>query len=167
MGRAAGAQPCRVLPRLLALTTAWLRLLLQMPFISFSCSILSLLVMASNYAYALDSTVMEQHLSAGAPLLGTFTQSTDPLASWMSTFGDSATIESLSIPGTHDSLACGFSQAKHWPFLILPLVGNVTGSLSNVFQTQVGLSTLEICHVLTDQIRIFRSLANSTKVFAL
>lgn len=135
---------------LLALTTTWLGPLLQMPFKSFSCTILSLLVMASNYAYALDSTQMEQHLSAGAPLLGAFSQSTDPLASWMSTFGDNATIESLSIPGTHDSLACEFSQADRWHLLMLPLVGNVSGSLSNVFQTQVGLSTFKICHVLTD-----------------
>ena len=100
--------------------------------------------MASNYAYALDSSEMEQHLSAGAPLLGTFSQSTDKLASWMSTFGDNATIESLSIPGTHDSLACGFGPAGHWPSLMLPLVGNVTGSLSNVFQTQVRQATHEI-----------------------
>jgi len=87
-----------------------------MPIISFSCSILSLLVMASNYAYALDSSEMQRHLAAGAPLLGTYTQSADKLTSWMSTSGDSTTIESLSIPGTHDSLACGFSRAERWPF---------------------------------------------------
>ena len=96
--------------------------------------------MASNYAYALDSSEMDRHLSAGAPLLGTFSQSTDKLASWMSTFGDNATIESLSIPGTHDSLACGFSQPERRASLMLLLVGNVAGTLSNVFQTQVGQS---------------------------
>jgi hypothetical protein len=81
-----------------------------------SSSILSLLIMASQCTYALDSSKMEQHLSAGTPLLGTFAQSSDKLASWMSGFGDDATIESLSIPGTHDSLACGFSPDERWVF---------------------------------------------------
>ena len=91
-----------------------------MRFTSFPPSILSLLIMASNYAYALDSSEMERHLSAAAPLLGTFSQSNDQLASWMSTFGDNTTIESLSIPGTHDSLACGFSRDELWSVLTLP-----------------------------------------------
>jgi len=97
---------------------------LTMLFISFPPCILSLLIMASNYAYALDSGEMERHLSAGAPLLGTFSQSNDQLANWMSTYGDNTIIESLSIPGTHDSLACGFgfSQDERWSFLMLPLV---------------------------------------------
>jgi hypothetical protein len=93
---------------------------------------------------------MERHLSAGAPLLGKFSQSADQLASWMSTSGDNTTIESLSIPGTHDSLACEFSRAELWSSLILPLAGNVSGSLSIVSQTQVRLPTLERCHALTD-----------------
>lgn len=135
-----------------------------MPFISFSRSILSLLVLASNYAYALDSSEMERHLNAGAPLLGTFSSSAAQLANWMSTFGDNTTIESLSIPGTHDSLACRFSRAERWRSLMLPVVGNVSGSLSIVYQTQVRLPTLEVCHALTDQIRISRCSTNLTKV---
>jgi len=115
-----------------------------MHFISLSSSILSLLIVASNYARALDSSEMERHLSAGAPLLGTFSQSNDQLANWMSTFGDDTTIESLSIPGTHDSLACGFSQNERWSFLMFRLVGNVSGSLALVTQTQVRLPTLDL-----------------------
>ena len=60
-----------------------------------------------------------EHGGAG-PLLGTFSQSNEQLASWMSTFGDNTTIESLSIPGTHDSLACGFSRDELWSVLTLP-----------------------------------------------
>lgn len=84
-----------------------------MRFTSFSSSILSLLILASNSACALDSGEMERHLSAGAPLLGAYSKSDAQLASWMSKYGDNATIESLSIPGTHDSLACGFSQGEY------------------------------------------------------
>ena len=76
----------------------------------------SLLIAASSCAHALDSSKMEQHLSAGAPLLRTFSQSNDQLANWMSTFGDGTTIENLSIQGTHDSLACGFSEDECWSF---------------------------------------------------
>ena len=136
---------------------------LPMPFSSLSSSIPFLLIMASNYAYALDSSQMGQHLSAGAPLLGTFSQSSDQIANWMSGFGDNTTIESLSIPGTHDSLTCGFSQGARWSFLMCALVGNVTGELALVYQTQVRLPTLENNHALTDQIRIFLCSANSTE----
>jgi hypothetical protein len=92
-----------------------------MRFILLSASTLSLLIMASDSAYALDSSQMEQHLSTGAPLLGTFSQSNDKLANWMSGFGDDTTIESLSIPGTHDTLTCGFGQGERWLFLTLTL----------------------------------------------
>jgi len=53
---------------------------------------------------ALDQTQMTAHLAAGAPLLGTF-DSSETSNTWMSALDDAATIQSLSIPGTHDSLA--------------------------------------------------------------
>ncbi|KAG8813424.1 hypothetical protein FRC17_001582 [Serendipita sp. 399] len=55
-------------------------------------------------AAALDQAQMDGHLAAGAALLGSFEQSTDPLAGWMSSQPDSTSLTSLSIPGTHDSL---------------------------------------------------------------
>ena len=59
---------------------------------------------------ALDEGQMQAHLAAAAGLLGTFEASSNALAGWMSNQPDSTTFPTLSIPGTHDSLACKCSH---------------------------------------------------------
>src|ERR1700761_7110016 len=71
-------------------------------------SSLSLLSFALPLVSALDATQMTAHLAAAAPLLGTFEASTGNLTSWMSTLDDTTSIQSMSIPGTHDTLTCEY-----------------------------------------------------------
>ncbi|PVF93124.1 PLC-like phosphodiesterase [Serendipita vermifera] len=61
-------------------------------------------VLVSLVAAALDPATVDAHLAAAANLLGTFEESSDSISNWMSTLDDSTTLQSLSIPGTHDSL---------------------------------------------------------------
>ncbi|KAG9011745.1 hypothetical protein FRB94_007735 [Tulasnella sp. JGI-2019a] len=68
---------------------------------------------------ALDPTSMQQRLSAGAPILGTYKDDSGVLASWMTSLSDNTTLVSLNIPGTHDTCA--------W---------NYTGLLPEVYNTQ-------------------------------
>ena len=61
---------------------------------------------------ALDATTMNEHLTTGARLLGTYTPPTSRnLSNWMSAYNDSTPIQSLNIPGTHDSLTCQLSSS--------------------------------------------------------
>ncbi|KAF8510514.1 PLC-like phosphodiesterase [Hysterangium stoloniferum] len=68
---------------------------------------------------ALNPAEMAQHLEAGKPILGTFTDPKTPLTKWMSTIPDSTPIPAINIPGTHD--ACTW---------------NYTGPNESVFRTQ-------------------------------
>ncbi|CAG7852772.1 SubName: Full=Uncharacterized protein {ECO:0000313/EMBL:CCA76437.1} [Serendipita indica DSM 11827] len=70
-----------------------------LPSLSFFSLALPLLVAA------LDESQMQAHLAAASGLLGTWEESSDALAGWMSNQPDSTTFPTLSIPGTHDSLA--------------------------------------------------------------
>ncbi|KAF8527333.1 PLC-like phosphodiesterase [Gautieria morchelliformis] len=67
----------------------------------------------------LDPLKMAQHLEAGKPILGTFTNSGAPLPSWMGDLHDSTPIQSINVPGTHDTAT--------W---------NYTGLDESVFRTQ-------------------------------
>jgi len=71
-----------------------------------SLSLFTTIVAVPFVAAALDPTTMQGHLTAAAQLLGTYSQSSDATASWMSTLDDSTTIQNMSIPGTHDTLTC-------------------------------------------------------------
>jgi hypothetical protein len=73
-----------------------------------SLSLFTTIVSIPFVAAALDPTTMQGHLSAGAQLLGTYSQSSAATASWMSSLDDSTTLQNMSIPGTHDTLTCEF-----------------------------------------------------------
>jgi len=68
---------------------------------------------------ALDPQKMAQHLEAGKPILGAFTNPRTPLTSWMGDLGNSTAIQSINVPGTHDTAT--------W---------NYTGPNETVFRTQ-------------------------------
>jgi hypothetical protein len=67
---------------------------------------LAVLSLPAFVVAALDASTMSAHLAAGQALLGTYSASSSSMAGWMGNAQDSATIPSLSIPGTHDSLTC-------------------------------------------------------------
>jgi len=64
----------------------------------------------------LDPVLMAQHLQDGKPILGTFWDSQDNLARWMSRMPDSVPIESLSIPGTHDTSTWNYTGPDETTF---------------------------------------------------
>lgn len=87
-----------------------------------------MLALDACYA-ALDPTEMQNRLTAGSPILGefcwnphtrwaylwdligTFNDTGSELSNWLGTLSDDTPIESINIPGTHDSAACMFSFA--------------------------------------------------------
>ena len=83
-----------------------------------------LLVLSHVHAY-LDPTEMQNRLAAGRPILGdlllqrvfqasaqlknilgTFNDTGTKMSSWMGSLSNESSVETLNIPGTHDSCAC-------------------------------------------------------------
>jgi hypothetical protein len=75
-------------------------------------SLLSLLLLPLAAVAAVDPNELSGHLSQGAPILGTFNPSTDPLTEWMKNVPDNITLSQLNVVGTHDAAACESSSGS-------------------------------------------------------
>jgi 1-phosphatidylinositol phosphodiesterase len=128
---------------------------------------------------ALNATTMNAHLTAGARLLGKYNPPTSVnLSSWMSAYNDTTPIQSLNIPGTHDSLTCEFGLCNScciicptdffWltgnvPIYVAPFVTTQDFSLFDQLNNGVRFVDLRI-GILQGSIRLYHGTASIARL---